>query len=455
LDPKEDVELYVERPEDETVAACVQQRDYVMLIGARRTGKTSLLHRLRFQLEHDCIPVFVDLMPFKESSKEWYRHVAEKMLDQLQERIDVSSSERAELLGFASDHIGFSKFLEALAKKAKPSDRILVMMDEVGMVPREIADPLFRALRADYNSRAYSEFYRYIFVFAGVFEPVDLIKSGKGSIFDVAKKVYTTDTDINGVHQLVALLDPEVSDEIVSYIRDWTGGHLYLTQRLCSILDDQGVTVVTQDLVQHAVASIIADDDSIMHIREMLNKDKSARSALKKVLAGERLGWGNTMARRLNLIGVVKRDDKHNCIIRNRISEKAVTEYFQEERLAEGKGESVSQWIRTPATTEGSQRGKGPSSSQLIISAVVAVIVFASTIGVLVWAARQVSGTALIFIVIVGLLFDLVSIIFVLIVNRVITRKQAMDFYNAVLGKIPVLNIFLRKGGEEERTNYE
>lgn len=350
LDAKEDVNLYVQRPEDKTVTAYVQQRDYVMLVGARRTGKTSLIHRLRLQLEHDCIPVFVDLMPFKESGKEWYRHVAGKMLDQLQERIDMNSSERATLLGFASDHIGFSKLLEALAKKAKPTDRILVLADEVGMVPPEMADPLFRALRADYNNRAYSEFYRYIFVFAGVFEPVDLIRSGKGSIFDVAQKVYTTDTDTSGVHQLVALLDPEVSGETVRYIHDWTGGHLYLTQRLCSILDYQGVTTVTKDLVEQAVASILADDDSIMHVKEMLNSDQGARFALRKVLAGKRLGWGNTVARRLHLIGVVKRDHRHNCVIRNRIFKKALAEYFQEVSLAQREGEPISQRMRRRAT---------------------------------------------------------------------------------------------------------
>ncbi|MBC8263171.1 MAG: AAA-like domain-containing protein [Anaerolineales bacterium] len=452
LDPKEDAKLYVERPEDKTVAACVEQQDYVMLVGARRTGKTSLLHRLRLQLEHDYIPLFVDVMPFRESGKGWYRHIAEKMLDQLPERVDVNSIERAELLGFASNHIGFSKFLEMLAQKAKPTDRILVMVDEVGMVPSEIADPLFRVLRADYNNRAYTEFYRYIFVFAGVFEPVDLIRSGKGSIFDVAKKAYTIDTDINGVRQLVALLDPKVSDEIVRYIHDWTGGHLYLTQRLCSILDDQGVTTLTHDLVQQAIANIIADDDSIMHIREMLDSDKDAQSALKKVLAGKRLGWSNTMARRLNLIGVVKRDGKHNCVIRNRIFEKAVRDCFQEGHLAEGEREQVTQPMRPPAIVKAPHSGKGRDSSQLVVSAILAVIVFAATIGVLVWAAGQVSGTALIFIVIVGLLFDLVSIAFVLVVNRVITRKQAMDLYNAVLGKVPVLNIFLR-GADEEKTD--
>ena len=454
LDPIEDAQLYVERAEDKKVRSFVQRGDYVALIGARRTGKTSLLCSLLSQLAelgHDCVCLFVDVMPFKEEGKKWYRHVAEEMLDQLRQVTELNSSERAELLSLASSHIGFRKFLESIAKKTKSTDRILVLLDEIGTIPPVIADPLFRALRAAYTKRRSTGFYRYTFVFAGVFEPADLIKGEKGSIFDVARKVYMTDAETDGVRQLVALLDPEVSDEIVDCIHCWTGGHLYLTQRLCSILYDQGVTTVAPDLVEQAVASIIAEDDSIIHVKRMLDHDQDARSAMKRILVGRRLGWSNTIVRKLNLIGIVK-NHEGTCVIRNRILEKALTEYFQQERLVTVRREQDTQHISPPAVAKVPQRGKGRDSSQLVVSAILAVIVFAATIGVLVWAAGQVSGTALIFIVIVGLLFDLVSIAFVLVVNRVITRKQAMDLYNAVLGKVPVLNIFLR-GADEEKTD--
>jgi hypothetical protein len=347
LDPDEDAQFYVERPEDRESLDYINRGKYIALIGARKTGKTSLLYHLRHQLGHDFITLFVDVMPFKDTVRNWYRQFAEKILGQLQESIEVSTDERAKLLDLASDHLGLCMFLEGLAGKTESTDRILVMMDEVGTVRPEIADPLFRALRAAYNSRDYSGFYRYIFVFAGVFEPADLIKGDDGSIFDVAKKVYMSDAGSSGVRQLVVLLDPEVSDQIVDHIYDWTGGHLYLTQRLCSILDDRGITNITENSVYQAVTDIIADDDSIVRIRQRLNRDEGAKSALKRVLAGKRLRWNNTVVRKLNLIGVVKKDRKNNCVIRNRIFEKALDEYFQEPPLGGGRQEPSSRRIRT------------------------------------------------------------------------------------------------------------
>jgi hypothetical protein len=317
-----------------------------MLIGARRTGKTSLVHRLLPQLKQNCIPVFVDLMPFKKCGNEWYAHVAQRILEQLQEHISLSRSKRTKLLGLASDHIGFSRFLETVAKEAKPTRRIVMMLDEIGLVPPDIADPLFRSLRAEYVSMVDPENDRYTFVFAGACDPIDLIKGDKGSIFDFAEKVNMTDADVSGVRQLVALLDPNVNDKLVRHFYHWTGGHLYLTQRLCSILDDQGTVRITRNAINQAVDDIIADDDSIAHIKEMLSSSKSVQSSLKRVLAGKRLGWSNTMARKLNIIGVVKKGRNDNCIIRNRIFEKVLREYFQEECPDEQKGRSLGWWVQ-------------------------------------------------------------------------------------------------------------
>ena len=58
------------------------------------------------------------------------------------------------------------------------------------------------------------------------------------------------------------------------------------------------------------------------------------------------------------------------------------------------------------------------------------------TFVVLVWAANQVSPIALVFIFLIAVLFNLVSIVTVLVMNGILRQKWAMDFYNDVLVRI-------------------
>jgi hypothetical protein len=69
--------------------------------------------------------------------------------------------------------------------------------------------------------------------------------------------------------------------------------------------------------------------------------------------------------------------------------------------------------------------------------------------GILVLAANLVTGSVLIFIVIVGILFDFISIIFVLVVSGVINSTQAMNFYEKILNKVPALKLFLPRSGNK------
>ena len=52
--------IYIKRPEDIKVLQAVHQKDYVTLLGARQTGKTSLFYMLKWELKFHTL-VFVDL----------------------------------------------------------------------------------------------------------------------------------------------------------------------------------------------------------------------------------------------------------------------------------------------------------------------------------------------------------------------------------------------------------
>jgi len=78
---------------------------------------------------------------------------------------------------------------------------------------------------------------------------------------------------------------------------------------------------------------------------------------------------------------------------------------------------------------------------RLLTGALVVVVVFAVTIAVLVWAAQRVSSAALVLVLVVAVIFDLVSTVSVLVLAGVIRPKWAVDFYNAVLKKVPMLPV--------------
>jgi len=229
--------LYVEREEDRKVAACIRRRDYVALIGARQTGKTSLLYRLRRQLlDEGCIPIQIDLTPSRGAVEgRFYKYLRDEMQTQI-ERVLPSVS----ILSMG-DHLDFRQTLRELARDSSFSSKIVMLLDEVSAVPESFSDLFFGAIREVFNSRGiHSEFKRYVFVLAGTFIPDEIVKNRDISPFNISEHVHTSDAKQDGIAKLVRNLDRldlDVSDKVIERIFHWTAGHLCLTQRLCAILE--------------------------------------------------------------------------------------------------------------------------------------------------------------------------------------------------------------------------
>jgi len=92
-----------------------------------------------------------------------------------------------------------------------------------------------------------------------------------------------------------------------------------------------------------------------------------------------------------------------------------------------------------PPGVSQSVSGRRDDTTRLLVSALIVVVVFAVSVAVLVWAAQRVSPAALVLVLAVAVVFDLVSTVSVLVLARVIRPKWAMDFFNAVLKKVPML----------------
>ncbi len=327
---EEDAHLYVERPEDREVASSVRSGNYVALIGARQTGKTSLLLKLRRKLLRDGhLAIYCDLSPARDRKPEaWYSYfqsVLRGQLDQEAARISVPH---------IRDHIGFREALRQISGQLPPSRRVVVLLDEVSGLPVEVSDLFFSTVRTMFNEREpFPAFRRYVFVMAGAFIPDRLVQDRTISPFNIAKRIYTTDADNKRLNGLIRNLEKagcSTSEEIVDRVYDWTGGHLYLTQRLCADLAKHCGADISLDEVD-AVAQAMISDRNVQHVCGELSETTELNQILQWVLQGDRtlrFNRASAIIAELALIGVIKANPDGSCGIRNAIYRKALGDTY-------------------------------------------------------------------------------------------------------------------------------
>jgi hypothetical protein len=149
------------------------------------------------------------------------------------------------------------------------------------------------------------------------------------SPFDIASRVYMSDADREGLAGLLRNLERvgrTVSDGFIDRIYHWTGGHLYLTQRLCSILEGCREPSLTGELVDQAVDEVLSDRN-IGRVYDRLDTWPEQEDLLQRIVTGEsplRFNRASRLVARLELTGVIKSDADGFCTVRNAIYRKAL-----------------------------------------------------------------------------------------------------------------------------------
>lgn len=322
--------LYVERPEDREVAGEVRGGNYVALIGSRQTGKTSLLLKLRRQLLGEGhIPVYLDLSPARDRGEEaWYRYFRSVVQGQLEG--DSASLSVPPM----QDHVDFREALRQISRQLPAARKVVVLLDEVSALPADVSDLFFSTIRTVFNEREpFPAFRRYVFVMAGSFIPNELVRDPTISPFNVARWIYTSDADREGIDGLVANLERagcSPSDQVVDRIHSWTDGHLYLTQRLCSKLEERANGGLSPSLVDAAVEAVMGDRH-IERVYSDLDEDPELEEILQRILDGDRplkFNRASSIVAELTLIGVIKSDADGCCRVRNAIYRKALGDRY-------------------------------------------------------------------------------------------------------------------------------
>jgi len=311
MDPKSS--LYIKRSEDDELLEHVRQSNYVTLLGARQTGKTSLLYMLESELKKEGgIPIHVDLSIAKHAPEEdWYQFISEEISTLLPEGGETVTSK-----------MGFYSFLRRIGRTiGQKEKKTVIMFDEIDAVPQEISDGFFGIIRTAYNRRAAPEYSNYIFIFSGAKDTRELIREESQSPFNISKIVYTSDFNREGVSKLLENLEG-INDEAIDYLYNWTNGHPNLTQKIADILEGwQKMPSSCQD-VDKAVEEILTrGDDNLLHIRNKLEENSRAMELASRIFAGERIRFNRTnrVIAVLELIGLVREGESGECVFRNRI----------------------------------------------------------------------------------------------------------------------------------------
>ncbi len=335
--------IYIPRKADDELLQYCRASEFAFILSSRQVGKSSLMVRTARQLEQEGVrSVIIDLSSIgvKISADEWYLGILDEIATTLNLKADIFAwwSERAGL-GQAQRMTNF--FRDVLLKEI--SEPVVLFFDEIdSTLSIPFADDFFAALRSIYNARStVADFKRLSFVMIGVATPGDLIADSKRTPFNIGRRVDLTDFTPAEATPLAG----ELGAEVLGWVFNWTGGHPYLTQRLCAHLsklaqggvpaaeDGDGSGVVTEESVADSVKQLFEgeqgkQDNNLQFVRDMLTKRapdiQRVLKTYKDIRAGKKVSDDERSIPKahLKISGVVRRENG-NLLPRNRIYERA------------------------------------------------------------------------------------------------------------------------------------
>ncbi|MCI0423815.1 MAG: AAA-like domain-containing protein [Acidobacteria bacterium] len=233
-----DAPSYVARRADTELYDGLTQGKFCYALTPRQMGKSSLMIRAGARLREEGVGVAVlDLTAIGQNldAEQWYGG----LLNQIGQQLNLED----ELLEFWDRHpkLGpLQRWMRAIREVVLPRSptRLVIFVDEIDAV-RNLpfsTDEFFAGIREFYNRRAEdAELRRLAFCLLGVATPSDLIRDTRTTPFNIGQRIELTDFTEAEAAPLAQGLNCEekTADALLKRILYWTGGHPYLTQRLC------------------------------------------------------------------------------------------------------------------------------------------------------------------------------------------------------------------------------
>ncbi|MFW6732290.1 MAG: AAA-like domain-containing protein, partial [Synechococcus sp.] len=328
--------LYLVRPADQQLLELCRQSRFAYVLTPRQLGKSSLMIRTAEELLAEGFrAVMVDLTQIGTGSdaEKWYGDVLEVVADQL----ELATNARAWWKQEAETGLTLrlTRFFEEVVL-VEVSEPIVFFVDEIDTtLSLAFTDDFYAAIRYFYVARAQNPALRRLsFVLIGVATPADLIRDPKRTPFNIGERVDLRDftpAEAKPLAQGLPLPPPE-AERALGWILGWTGGHPYLSQRLCSVLAETPPQEWSEAAVDQAVGRTFfgersEQDNNLQFVRDMLTK-RAPEGYGTELLRTYRTIWQgkqpvadeeqNLVHSHLKLAGVVRRDGRQ-LVVRNRL----------------------------------------------------------------------------------------------------------------------------------------
>jgi hypothetical protein len=332
-----DAPCYVAREADARLFSCLNNGDFCYVLTARQMGKSSLMVRTASRLRENQTSVAVlDLTALGQNLtvEQWYMGLLDRVGEQLGLEQELEDNWEANLSLGPLQRWTLAIRTVLLRRCRGP---IVIFIDEIDAV-RSLSfstDEFFAGIRELYNRRAHEpELSRLAFCLLGVATPSDLIRDTRTTPFNIGRRIELSDFTEEEAAPLALGMEGkrQSGKQLLRRILYWTGGHPYLTQRLCrSVAEDPeaqstaGVDQVCSDLFLSIRAR--EHDDNLLFVRERMLRSEVDTSTLLhlyyKIRCGNRVrdDETNPLIPVLRLAGIT-RSERAFLKVRNRIYER-------------------------------------------------------------------------------------------------------------------------------------
>lgn len=317
------VRSYVKRPADDELFDLARNGQFCYVLTTRQMGKSSLMIRTARRLQAEGVQTaIIDLTEMGTSEPDtWYLDLITELADEF----DLSAEperwwQERSSLGYVRR---FTNFLRDVVLN-EIAERIVIFIDEIDTTLRfPFSDDFFAAIRATYNARASDPaFARLSFILIGVASPSDLIKDHSRTPFNIGQGIKLVDFTLDNAGILQERLEnlyPGQGEAIFNRVHYWSGGHPYLTQKVCQAIAQSDEANWPDQQIDRLVERLFLTDEArketnLQFVQDSLDEHPQKRNLLnlyRQIYQGDEIveDERSTLQNQLKLIGLVRVED--------------------------------------------------------------------------------------------------------------------------------------------------